>query len=66
MHRVSQLVRLFRVEHSSDSFFNEFEASLAVWPLKRNYYNAYERAFSVLDAVSWKVSVQTATSFRST
>lgn len=54
MHRVSQLVRLFRVAHPSDSFFNEFEASLAVCPLKRNYYNAYERAFSVLDTVSWE------------
>lgn len=54
MDRVSQLVRLFREAHPSDSFFDKFEASLAVCPLKRNYYNAYERAFSELDALSWK------------
>lgn len=54
MDRVSQLVRLFRERHPSDSFFDQFEASLAISPLKRNYYNAYERAFAELDALSWK------------
>ena len=54
MRRVKQLIDSVRAAHPDDTFFSGFEASLESWPLKRRFYEAYERAFTILDDQSWE------------
>lgn len=54
MRRVKQLVDCVRAAHPRDTFFSDFELSVESWPLKRRFYEAYERAFAVLDDRSWE------------
>ena len=52
--RVKDLISDIRIRYPADDFFAGVEISLES-SLVRDHYNAYEKAFEVLDATSWTI-----------
>ena len=53
MRYLQELVAAVRTAHPGDNFFRNFKTSLARHPLKRKYFEVYERALQCLDENSW-------------
>jgi len=55
MKRIREIIFDIRNRYPNDDFFSDFEYSYWINPLKKQHYQAYNRALKALDNESWQI-----------